>query len=132
MPGSFFDSNVLLYLISLDTAKADKAEALLHAGGIISVQVLNEIANVARRKTHMSWRETHDFLELLCDLVRTDPLTIDVHDAGLAASERYGLSVYDGLIVGSALQAGCDTLWSEDMQNGLLIDSRLRITNPFA
>ena len=47
MPGSFFDSNVLVYLASGDSSKADRAEAMLRDGGAISVQVLNEIANVA-------------------------------------------------------------------------------------
>jgi predicted nucleic acid-binding protein len=131
VPGSFFDSNVLLYLVSQDPAKADRAEALLHTGGVISVQVLNEIANVARRKAHLSWRETHSLLELIRDLLRTDPVTLDTHDAGLAMAERYGLSIYDALIVGAALHAGCDILWSEDMQNGLLIDRRLRVRDPF-
>jgi predicted nucleic acid-binding protein len=59
MPGNFFDTNVLVYLASGDVAKADRAEATLAKGGSISVQVLNELANVARRKMQMSWDETH-------------------------------------------------------------------------
>ena len=62
MPGSFFDTNVLLYVASGDPAKARRAEALIGGGGRISVQVLNEIANVARRKMGMSWPETYSFL----------------------------------------------------------------------
>src|SRR2546429_450067 len=49
MPGDFFDTNVLVYMASGRTAKADRAERLVRDGGIISVQVLNEIANVGRR-----------------------------------------------------------------------------------
>ena len=49
MQGSFFDTNVLVYLAPGDKVKADRAEALLSDGGVISVQVLNELANVARR-----------------------------------------------------------------------------------
>ena len=59
MPGSFFDTNVLLYVASGDRAKADRAEELIGAGGFISVQVLNEIANVVRRKMRLSWAGTH-------------------------------------------------------------------------
>ena len=58
MPGSFFDTNVLIYLASNDAAKADRAEAVVREGGAVSVQVLNEIANVARRKMKLSWQET--------------------------------------------------------------------------
>ena len=53
---AFFDTNVVLYLFSADAAKADRAEALLAAGGLISVQVLNEFAAVARHKLGMTWR----------------------------------------------------------------------------
>jgi predicted nucleic acid-binding protein len=131
MPASFFDSNVLLYIASGDPSKADRAEELIGAGGMISVQVLNEIANVARRKMGMSWRETGTFLSMIRGLLPVHPLTIDIHETGLALAERYGLSIYDGMIAASALHADCDTLWSEDMQDGIVLDDRLRIVNPF-
>jgi predicted nucleic acid-binding protein len=131
MPGSFLDSNVLLYLASGDPAKADRAEQLIGAGGMISVQVLNEIANVTRRKMGMSWTETRAFLSMIRGLLPVQPLTIDIHDTGLRLAERYGLSIYDSMIAASALHADCDTLWSEDMQDGIVLDDRLRVANPF-
>jgi predicted nucleic acid-binding protein len=131
MPGSFFDTNVLLYLASRDLAKADRADKLIGEGGPISVQVLNEIANVCRRKMGMSWTETREFLTTIKSLLPVQPLTIEVHDTGLALAERYGLSTYDAMIVASALHADCDKLWSEDMQDDMAIENRLRITNPF-
>jgi predicted nucleic acid-binding protein len=131
MPVSFFDTNVLAYLASGDTAKADRAEAALAAGGSISVQVLNELANVARRKMQMSWDETHALLDMLRGLLTVHPLTTEIHEAGLRLAERYGFSIYDAMIAASALQAGCDTLWSEDMQHGMALDEGLRIVNPF-
>ena len=131
MPGSFFDTNVLLYLASDDPAKADRAEKLIGAGGTISVQVLNEIANVARRKMAMSWTETRAFLSAMRGLLPVQPLTIEIHETGLALAERYGLSTWDAMIAASALHADCDTLWSEDMQDGIVLDGRLRILNPF-
>ncbi|WP_114912955.1 PIN domain-containing protein [Acidibrevibacterium fodinaquatile] len=97
----------------------------------ISVQVLNELANVSRRKMGLSWPETHAFLSTVRALLPIEPMTVDVHDLGLAIAERYGLSVYDAMIAASALHADCDTLWSEDMHNGLVIENRLRIANPF-
>ena len=75
MPGDFFDTNVLLYLVSGDAEKADRAEALVRQGGAISVQVLNEAANVARRKMGMAWRETREFLASLRGLLTVAPLT---------------------------------------------------------
>jgi predicted nucleic acid-binding protein len=131
MPGSFFDTNVLVYLASGDPAKADRAEATIAGGGGISVQNLNELANVARRKIGMSWQDTHAFLSLLRGLLNVHPVSVETHETGLALAERYQLSIYDSMIAASALQAGCDTLWSEDMQHGIVIDGRLRIVNPF-
>jgi predicted nucleic acid-binding protein len=131
MPGSFFDTNVLLYVASVDAAKAAKAEQLTGEGGAISVQVLNEIANVARRKMGMSWAETHSFLSLIRALLQVHSITEDIHDTGLALAERYGLSIYDAMIAAAALEADCDILWSEDMQDGMVLGERLRIINPF-
>ncbi len=123
---------MLLYVASGQSAKADRAEALIGEGGTISVQVLNEIAHVARRKMRMSWTEAHGFLSLVRGLLPVVPMTIETHETGLALAERYGFSIYDAMIAAAALLAGCDTLWSEDMQAGLAIDGRLRIANPFA
>jgi predicted nucleic acid-binding protein len=132
MPGSFFDTNVLLYVASGDAAKARRAQSLVGGGGAISVQVLNEIANVARRKMGLSWSETSTFIRSFRGLLTVYPITVETHEAGLALAERYGLSVYDAMIAAAALQVDCDVLWSEDMHHGLTIDARLRVTNPFS
>ena len=131
MPASFFDTNILVYIASSDAAKADRAEAAIAEGGSISVQVLNELANVARRKMRMSWTDTHAFLDMLRSLLTVHPLTLETHETGLALAERYSLSTYDAMIVASAILAGCDTLWSEDMQHGFVLKEGLRIVNPF-
>ena len=131
MPGNFFDTNVLLYVASGDRAKAGRAEELIGAGGVISVQVLNEIANIARRKMGPSWTQTRAFLSMIRGLLPVQPLTIDIHETGLALAERYGMSTWDAMIAASALEADCDMLWSEDMQDGMVLEDRLRIVNPF-
>lgn len=131
MPVSFFDTNILIYLASGDASKADRAEATIAGGGSISVQVLNELANVARRKMQMSWDDAHTFLNMLRGVLTVHPITVETHEAGLRLAERYGLSIYDSMIVASALGAGCDTLWSEDMEHGMKLDEGLRIANPF-
>jgi predicted nucleic acid-binding protein len=104
----FCDTNILLYLLSSETAKADRAEALLADGGVISVQVLNEAASVMSRKLRMSWPEISEFLETIRRLCRVEPLTSRTHEHGIALSERHGFSVYDAMIIASALVADCD------------------------
>jgi predicted nucleic acid-binding protein len=131
MPGSFLDSNIVLYLASENLAKADRAQELVAEGGTISVQVLNEIANVSRRKMGLSWAETRNFLLMIRGLLEVKPITIEIHDVGISLAERYQLSVYDSMIVAAALSAECDMLLSEDLQDGLLINGQLRVLNPF-
>jgi predicted nucleic acid-binding protein len=131
MPASFFDTNVLLYLAASDPAKANRAEAAVALGGAISVQVLNELANVARRKMRLPWEDTHEFLDMIRGLLTVHPVTLEVHETGLELAERYGLSTYDALIAAAALHAECDTLWSEDMQHGMKLGEGLRVVNPF-
>lgn len=131
MPDSFFDTNVLLYLASGDAQKADQAEKVIARGGTISVQVLNEITNVARRKMRMSWVDIRTFLSMLQGLLTVHSVTLETHETGLMLAEQYNFSIYDAMIVAAALHAGCETLWSEDMQDGLVLDRGLRILNPF-
>jgi len=127
----FFDTNVLLYLLSGDPTKADRAEEALAAGGVLSVQVLNEFASVASRKLKMSIAEIREALAVIRAICKTVPLSAETHDVGLQIAERYGLSVYDAMIVAAALLAGCKTLLSEDMQDGQIIEGRLELRNPF-
>ena len=127
----FVDTNVVLYLLSHDTAKADRAEELLAQGLVVSVQVFNEFTSVARRKLSMSWSDIADFLELLRALCRVEPITIATHDLGRQLAERYQLPVYDAMIAASALSAGCEILYSEDLHAGLRIADRLTVLNPF-
>jgi len=131
MPGSFFDTNVLVYIASGDPVKADRAEAIISNGGVISVRVLNELTNVARRKMRLSWTETRRLLSILRDLLTVQPITVETHETGLVLAERYKLSIYDAMIAAAALHADCDTLWSEDLQHGMQLDEGLRILNPF-
>ena len=128
---AFFDTNVVLYLLSADAAKADRAEQLLGEGGVISVQVLNEFAAIATRKLGMSWDEVAEALAAVRAVCRIESLTADTHDKGRELALRYGFSVYDAMIVASAVLAGATVLYSEDLQDGQRVDGRLTIRNPF-
>jgi len=128
----FFDTNVLVYVIGQHDERTGPAEALLAAGGVVSVQVLNELAAVAHRKLGMSWEEIAEALaaiRVLCP--EPVPLTIDTHDAGLRIASRYRFHIYDALVVAAALEAGCKTLYSENLQSEQVIDEQLTIRNPF-
>lgn len=127
----FFDTNILLYLLSSNTSKADKAETLIAAGGVISVQVLNEFASLASRKLKMSWQDIREVLETIRCVCHIESITLDTHDYGFALSERYGFSIYDAMILASALLADCGILFTEDLQNEQSIDDKLTVKNPF-
>ena len=128
----FLDTNVLLYLLSADAAKADRAEALLHDGATVGVQVLNEFASVASRKLSMPWAEIDDLLGLIRRRCEVRDLTLAVHERGLALVREYRFAWYDALIVTAALDAGCTVLYSEDMQHRMKVAGRLVIVNPFS
>ncbi len=127
----FFDTNVLLNLLSGEEAKADLAEALIAAGGTISVQVLNEFVAVATRKLAMRLPEIREVLSTVRALCAVEPPSIETHDRALDLAGRFRLSFYDALTVAAAVMAKCAVLYSEDMQDGQVIDG-VTIRNPFA
>lgn len=130
-PDQFLDSNVLVYAFTRDR-RADRAQSLLASGCSISVQGLNEFANVAKRKLGMSWTEVREALAAIRALCQSIlPIELDTHSDALRVAERYGCALFDALMVAAALRAGCRVLWSEDMHDGLVIDRRLHIANPF-
>lgn len=127
----FFDTNVLLYLLSGDAAKADRAESLVASGGVVSVQVLNEFASVALGKLAMELAEVREILSTIRAVCTITPVDIETHDLALDLAGRYRFSIYDSLIVAAALRAGCTNLYTEDLRDHQKID-RLTIRNPFA
>jgi predicted nucleic acid-binding protein len=129
---AFFDTNVLVYIVGQKDERTAKAEALVANGGVVSVQVLNELASVSRRKLAMSWEDIGDALAAIRVLCPSPlPLTLDTHDAGVRIAAKYGFPFYDALIAAAALEAECTTLYSEDFQDGQVIEGRLTVRNPF-
>lgn len=127
----FFDTNLLVYTISAEPLKAAIAQRLITAGGVVSVQVLNEFAAVATRKKELSLAEARLLLLRFRQLCTVVPLNIATHEDGLDLAERYRLPIYDSMIVAAALRAGCRTLYTEDLADGQIMDG-LAIRNPFA
>ena len=127
----FLDSNILLYSYSND-ARSSTAKRITSEPYAISVQVLNEFANVSIRKQNLDWETVESRLIAVVTLAETIvPLSMETHMLGLVVARRYRLQLYDGMIVAAALLADSETLLSEDMHHGLVIEDRLTIRNPF-
>ena len=131
MSAEFADTNIMLYLLD-NGPKADRAEAILGQGPRISVQVLNEAAVNCHRRAGLGWEDTAAFFAGIRALGPVEDLTLQTHEVGRALAERYNFAIYDAMIVASALIAGCTTLWTEDMHDGLLVEGQLRLANPFS
>lgn len=134
---TFIDTNVLIYWVDAGP-RADIVEQLLAGNCVISVQVLNEFANVLRKKRAMALAAIEELSRTLSDTCKVVDLTLRTHQSALALMTRYKLSMFDANIVAAAGLANCAVLYSEDMQDGLSIDvpsaagnATLSIRNPF-
>jgi predicted nucleic acid-binding protein len=130
---AFFDTTVLVYSVAENDPRGDAAETLLANGGVVSVHVLNEFVAVARRKLGMSWTDVTEALDAIRTLCPSPvSITVETHDAALRIAQQYGYHIYDALVAAAALEANCEMLYTEDMQDGQVIDDQLTIRNPFA
>ena len=124
----FFDTNIIVYFTSEHGLKAKQSASLLAGSGVVSVQLLNEVANVMCRKTPRTWAEIAGFFAGIRRSANIIPITVEIQER--AQAERYQLNIFDANIVAAAVLAGCTTLFSEDMHNGMVIDG-LTIRNPY-
>jgi predicted nucleic acid-binding protein len=127
----FIDTNVVIYSLGQSSTKAHLAVPLFIGSPSISTQVLSEAANVASKRLGLSVTEIRKLITSLEAMCRVEIISSTTIHLALDIRERYGFSWYDSLIVATALCAGCETLYSEDMQSGQEIDGQLRIINPF-
>jgi predicted nucleic acid-binding protein len=127
----FFDTNIIVYAFQEGASRQQTALDLLVAGGVTSVQVLNEFASVARRKLGFTWPEIEEAVASICVLL-PDPaaLQVQTHVRAVHLAQRFAFSIYDGLIAAAALETGCWVLYTEDMQSGQKL-AGLIIRNPF-
>lgn len=131
MPGSFLDSNVILYSLSKDDPKRPRALELLASGGLISTQVLGEVSNVMRRKLGYDIDAIRAVVMRLIGDCRLHPVAPSTILRALDVAQRFGFSFYDSLIIATAQEAGCDTVYSEDLQHGQVVGPGLTVVNPF-
>lgn len=127
---AFIDTNVVVYLLSGDRAKAERAEKLIAAGGVVSVQVLNEFAAVARRKAGLDWPDIREVLTAVRANCVVASLDVEVHERALKIAEATNFHIYDATIVAAAAVNNCTVVYSEDLSHNQTIDG-VRITNPF-
>ena len=129
-----FDSNVVIYLLGPDPGKVAKSKSLLANPGVVSVQVFNEVVAALRsgkQPNPTRWATVDNVLAFLRANHRVVPVDLATHSRARAYADRYSLKIYDANIVAAAVLAGCSTLYSENMQNGQVIDG-LTIRNPYA
>ncbi|HEX8316563.1 MAG TPA: PIN domain-containing protein [Flavisolibacter sp.] len=129
---AFLDSSVVLYAFDKKAFdKSEKAFALIRSGAFVSPQVLFETLFVLLRKVKLTKAEAVNFIRFLLSHSLLQEENKAVVENALAVFSKYNLQSYDSKIVAAALVAGCATLYSEDMQHGLVIENSLTILNPF-
>jgi predicted nucleic acid-binding protein len=132
MPDNCFaDSNVLVYALDKTSRKQSIAFSIWREGVTVSTQVIMEFTNVCLRKLKMSKEDTFENALNLLEGAHVKPVTKELVRQSFTLSMKYGFSHWDSLIVASALQAGCSTLYTEDMHHGQVIEDKLKIVNPF-
>lgn len=127
---AFFDTNVLYYLTQTLSDKRPVARRVVLAGGVISPQVLNEFADATRRKLRLSWDEIMEWREMILLTCEVVPMTGQSQAKALEIAQNHQLHIYDANIWAAAILAGCETLYSEDMHDGLTIEGTT-LRNPF-
>ena len=127
----FLDTNILIYAFAENDARNEAAALLLQKGGLISVQVLNEFVNVSRKKLRRPWDEIESELAIIRTLL-DPPLALSAghHEKAVSLAKQFGFGIYDSLVIASAAAANCSILYTEDLQNGQIIES-VTIRNPF-
>ena len=127
----FLDTNILLYLLSDDKSKKDKAKKLFQSDHHISIQVLNEFSNVSLKRFKLSISDTKEIIENISKKSKIVPYSEKTILSALDLKERYKYQFYDSLILATALENSCEILYSEDMQHKQIIEQSLQIINPF-
>jgi len=130
---TFIDTNILIYAFTADepTKQETALKFLNDCLPVISTQVVKEFSNVLLKKTNIGLKAIRETINEIIDVADVVNEEIGLIFAAFDIHERYKFSFYDSLIVAAAMKSRCKALFSEDMQNGLVIDETLKIVNPF-
>jgi len=126
------DSNILIYNHSLTCEnKMLIASNFFNENPVVSSQVISEYLNVMRKKFKMEKNELMQLCSLWLEKCIVQPVILSTIKLAQDLVDKYDFQVFDGIIVAAALEADCDILYSEDMQDGQVIENTLKIVNPF-
>jgi predicted nucleic acid-binding protein len=126
------DSNILIYNHSLDHEnKRLTARGFFKENPVVSSQVISEYLNVMKRNFKMQKLELMQLCSLWLEKCTVQPVVLSTIKLAQDLVGKYDFQVFDGIIVAAALEADCDILYSEDMQDGQIIENMLKIVNPF-
>ena len=126
------DSNILIYNHSLDYEnKRLIARDFFKEKPVVSSQVISEYLNVMRRNFKMQKLELMQLCFLWLEKCSVQPIMLSTIKLTHDLVVKYDFQVFDGIVIAAALEADCDILYSEDMQDGQIIENRLKILNPF-
>jgi len=126
------DSNILIYNHSQECEdKKHIARGFFNENPVVSSQVVSEYINVIKRNLKMSKLELMQLCSLWLEKCTVQPVVLSTIKLAQSLIFQYDFQVFDGIIVAAALEADCDIIYSEDMHDGLIIENKLEIVNPF-
>ncbi|MGR9115843.1 MAG: PIN domain-containing protein [Gammaproteobacteria bacterium] len=131
MSDKFLDTNIIIYSLGNDLSKRKQSIELISQGPVVSVQVLNETANILFKKFSMPIADVQNIIKRIAVECIVKSNTVNTHFTALAIKAKYRFSLCDSLIIAAALESNCSILYSEDMQHGQVIDNQIEIINPF-
>ena len=127
----FADTHIAVYALDADPQRHERAFAILQRRPVISTQIVNEFINVLTGKQRVPRNRVNRYARILlrrCEVVSLTPQTVE---KAIFIGERYQCSHWDALVVAAALLSSCDTLYSEDLQDGQVFEGCLTVNNPF-
>jgi predicted nucleic acid-binding protein len=128
----FIDSNIIVYLVdNRSNEKTKKAQDFLSPDFFISTQVIAENVNVCLKKLHLNKETTFDFARRVLNRFRILQITEATLLKSFEISIKYQLSSWDSIIIATAILNSCSIIYSEDMQDGLIVENSVTIINPF-
>lgn len=131
---SFIDSNVILYSYSsTESEKCQIANEIIFSleKNLVSQQVINEVVNILYKKFKLNSKVIEDVVLEIDNNIEVVNFSLKTQIKAIRIKEKYGFQYYDSLIVATALENGCTTLYTEDMQHNQNIENQLKIINPF-
>jgi predicted nucleic acid-binding protein len=129
----FLDTNIIIYLYSIDEPEKRRLCENLAAENhiVISAQVISEMCNILNKKMRLDFNSISKVVDELTQVFIVRTVDTETIKFALIIAEKYRYSYFDSLIIAAAIKSGCSVLYTEDMQDGQIIEDSLKIINPF-